>query len=264
MATVDCFAIGQHHALELAIVDQQIGHLAFKAHLAAEGDDLLAHGGYHAGEAEGADMRLAHVHDFRRSAGANELVHHLAGVELGVLDLAVELAVGEQAGTPLAELHVGFRGQDLLAPQCPGILGAAAHILAALQHDGFEPHLREQQRREQSTGAEAHDQRPLAQIGRRLSYRIVVGVRGRADIVVIGKARQDCRLIAGLQIDDVDEQNDAVLLAGIVAALEHGEVQQVGVADIQAFDNGLAQFIGGVIEGQRQFVDANHGGNPGR
>ncbi|MDT4871425.1 hypothetical protein FQZ97_1065520 [compost metagenome] len=93
-------------------------------------------------------MRLAHVHDFRRSAGANELVHHLAGVELGVLDLAVELAVGEQAGTTLAELHVGFRGQDLLAPQCPGILGAAAHILAALQHDWFEAHLREQQRRE--------------------------------------------------------------------------------------------------------------------
>ncbi|MNN20693.1 hypothetical protein D3C81_1339860 [compost metagenome] len=82
--------------------------------------------------------------------------------------------------------------------------------------------------------------------------------------MVIGKARQNCGLVADLQIDDIDEQNDAVFLAGIVAALEHGEVQQIGVADIQAFDDGLAQFIGGVIEGQRQFVDANHGGNPGR
>src|SRR5690606_40550640 len=39
MATADRFAIGQHHAFELAVGDQQIGHLAFEAHLAAEGDE---------------------------------------------------------------------------------------------------------------------------------------------------------------------------------------------------------------------------------
>ncbi|MNZ93165.1 hypothetical protein D3C78_1122220 [compost metagenome] len=97
-----------------------------------------------------------------------------------------------------------------------------------------------------------------------MSYRVVVGIRGWTNVVVIGKARQDRRLVAGFQIDDVDEQDDAVFLAGIVAALEHGEVQQIGVADLQAFDDGGAQFIGGVIEGQGEFVDANHGGNPGR
>ena len=256
--------LGQHHAFELAIVDHEIGHFALEAHFAAEGDDFLAHGRDHTGEPEGADVRLAHIHDLGRCAGTNELVHNLARVELGVLYLAVELAVGEQPGAALAELHVGFRRQDLLAPQRPGVLGTAAHILAALEHDGFEAHLCEQQRGEQSAGAEAHHQRALAQIGWRLAHRVVIGVWRWTHVVVIGKARQDGRLVAGLQIDDVDEQNDAVLLARIVAALEYGEIQQIGVADVQAFDDGLAQLIGGMIKGQGQLVDANHGGNPGR
>ncbi len=264
MATLDRLAAGQHYAFELAIVDHEIGHFALEAHFAAEGDNLLAHGRDHTGEPEGADVRLAHIHDLGRCAGTNELVHNLARVELGVLDLAVELAVGEQPGAALAELHVGFRRQDLLAPQRPGVLGTAAHILAALEHDGLEAHLCEQQRGEQSAGAEAHHQRSLAQIGWRLAYRVVIGVWRWTHVVVIGKTRQDRRLVAGLQIDDVDEQNDAVLLARIVAALEYGEIQQIGVADVQAFDDGLAQLIGGMIEGQGQLVDANHGGNPGR
>jgi len=83
-------------------------------------------------------------------------------------------------------------------------------------------------------------------------------------VQVIGEARQNRRLVARLQIDDVDEQDHAVLLARIVAAFEDGEVQQVGIGNAQAADDGLAQLIGGVIERQGQFVDANHGGNPGR
>jgi|GEM_PF-4971519 len=264
MAAAKCLAIGQHHAFELAIVDHEIGDPGLEAYLAAEGDDFLAHRGNHAGKAEGADMRLADVHDLFRRAGADEFVHHLAGVELRILDLAVELAVGEQAGTAFAELHVGFRRQGLLAPQRPGVLGAAAHILAALQHDGLEAHLCQQQRGEQPTGAEAYHQRPLGQIRWSLTDRVVAGIRRRAHVVVVGKARQDCRLVTNLDVEDVDEQDDAVLLARIVAALEHAEVQQVGVTDVQTLDDGLAQRIGGMIEGQGQFGDANHGSNPGR
>ena len=264
MAAGKGLAIGQYHALQLSIIDDQIGHLALEAYLATQGDDLLAHGGDHAGQAEGADVRFAHVHDFFRRAGADELVHHLAPVELRVLDLAVELAVGEQPRPALAELHVGFGRQGLLAPQRPGVLGAPAHILATLQHNRLEAHLRQQQRGEQTARAEADYQRPLGQAGRRLSHRVVVGVRCRANVLVIGQARQNRRLIAYFQIDDVDEQDHAVLLARIVAALEDGEVQQVCIGNTQALDDGLAQLIGGVIERQRQFVDANHGGNPGR
>ena len=154
------------HAFDLAVVDQQVRDLALEAHFAAERDDLRAHLLDDAGEAEGADVRLADVEDFLRRAGAHELVHHLAAVELRILDLAVELAVGEQARPALAELHVGFRRQDVLAPQRPGVLRAPAHVAAALQHDGLEAHLREQQRGEQAAGTEADDQRPFLQVRR--------------------------------------------------------------------------------------------------
>ena len=75
MAAAKCLAIGQHHAFELAILDHEIGDPGLEAYLAAEGDDFLAHRGNHAGKAEGADMRLADVHDlFRRAARTNSCI----------------------------------------------------------------------------------------------------------------------------------------------------------------------------------------------
>jgi hypothetical protein len=56
-----------------------------------------------------------------------------------VADLAPELAVAEGAGAAFAELHVRLGVQHFLAPQAPGVLGALAHGLAALQHDGRKP-----------------------------------------------------------------------------------------------------------------------------
>ncbi len=51
-----------------------------------------------------------------------------------------------------------------------------------------------------------------------------------------------------------------MLLTGVVAALEYGEIQQIGGFDPQPFEDRLAQGGRGTIEGQRQFGDANHGG----
>ena len=158
------FAALEHHALDLAVLDQQIGDLAFEAHFAAERDDLRAHLLDDAGETERADVRLADEQNFLRRTGAHELVHHLAAVEFRILDLAVELAVGEQARPTLAELHVGFGRQDILAPQRPGVLRAPPHVTAALEHDGLESHLRQQQRGKQSAGTETDDDRPLRQV----------------------------------------------------------------------------------------------------
>ena len=59
VATVELLAAFQHHPGKLAVIHQQVADALLEAHFAAEGLDLLAHGGDHAGQAEGADMRLA-------------------------------------------------------------------------------------------------------------------------------------------------------------------------------------------------------------
>jgi len=174
-------------------------------------------------------VRVRHVQDFGRRAGGDEFLHHLAAQVARVADLAVELAVGKGAGTAFAELHVAFRVELLLAPQAPGVLGAFAHGLAALQHDGLEPHLRQHQRRQHAAGAKAHHHRALTlklpKIGRGLRDEAVGHVRGRSDVRVLVKARQQGGLVdAGGQrdIDDVDRQQ--LGLARVEAAFEDGEL----------------------------------------
>ncbi len=194
VATVQRFAVGQHHAFDLAILDEQVGDLALEAHFTAQRDDLLAHRGHHAGQAKGADVRLAHEEDFCRRAGAHELVHHLAAVELRVLDLAVELAVGEQARAALAKLHIGFGRQRVLLPQRPGVAGATAHVAAAFQHDGLEAHLRQQQRREQAAGTKAHDQRTFLEQCWRLRHRVIGRVRRDAHLSIARRSAAAPRL----------------------------------------------------------------------
>ena len=53
------------------------------------------------------------------SSGApalHEFVQHFAAQMARILDLAVELAVGECARATFAELHIGFRVKHILAP----------------------------------------------------------------------------------------------------------------------------------------------------
>ena len=166
-------------------------------------------------------------------------MHHLAAVELRILDLAVELAVGEQARPALAELHVGFGREDVLAPQRPGVLRAPAHVAAAFEHDGLEAHLRQQQRGKQPAGTESDDEGPLGELRRRLGNRVIGGVGREADLAILREALEHRRLVGDLHIDDADEEDAGVLLARVVAALEQREFEQIRIADLQAFDDGL-------------------------
>src|ERR1700722_2404467 len=88
------------------VFQQQIFHPTVESNLTTESYDLLAHRRNHAREAKGTDVWLTDVHDLRRRSGAHKLMHYLAAVELGVLDLAIKLAVGKQPRAAFAELHV--------------------------------------------------------------------------------------------------------------------------------------------------------------
>ena len=264
------------------------GELVFKTDLAAQRHDLLAHGLDHLDQFEGADVWVRLVEDFGRRAGVDKLLHHLAANEARVFDLAVELAVGKQACAAFAILHIALRVEHLFAPQTPGVLGALAHRLAALQHNGLEPHLRQGQGGEQATRAQAHHHWAFGLMGRPVGGRDdrwrPAHVGGGDDVRVVGMALQQRGLLTGIgqrHVHDVDRQQ--IGLARIEAAFEHlqlansrwvdaqglcGQAGQRlhGVGRWQAVVVGFGRGVGGaaVFErhlGQRQFEfgDADHG-----
>ena len=64
-----------------------------------------------------------------------------------------------------------------------------AHVAAALEHDGFEAHLREQQRGKQPAGTETDDERAFGQRRRRLRDRVIRGV-GRDGPICRSRAKR--------------------------------------------------------------------------
>jgi len=265
MVRPDLLAVLQGDTADVAILDLDVGDVLLEADFAAQRHDVGTDLFDHADQAEGANVRFAHVQDLFGRAGLDEFGEHLAGQVARVADLAVELAVGKGARPTLAKLHVGLRVKHALAPQAPGVLGALTHFLAALQHDGTQAHLSQDQGGEDAAGAEAHHHRTqvigCTEIGGRVAHKLVRRVRRRANVRVTGHALEHMGFQLGrgqLAIDRVD-QHDGRLLARVVAALEHGEIQELGILDAQSGHHGRTQLVLGVVQGQTQFSDSQHG-----
>jgi len=118
----------------------------------------------------------------------------------------------------------------MFAPQAPGVLGALAHRLAALQHDGFEAHLRQSQRGEQAAGTQTHHHRALALVvrpaRRRLAGRVPGHVGCGLDVGLARVLRQQGGFLRGIgqrHVDDVDREQ--VGLARVEAAFEDVQVR---------------------------------------
>ncbi len=116
--------------------------------------------------------------------------------------------------------------------------------------------MRQQQPGEDPAGAKTHHDRPLDQTFRRLAHHFVADVRGRVDVTVIGKLEQQGGFTLYVQVDGVDEAQLRGFLAGVVAALEQGEIEQVITGDAQALHNGGPQVFFGMVDGQLEFGDS--------
>ncbi|MNF41832.1 hypothetical protein D3C84_228700 [compost metagenome] len=252
----DLFAVFQDHTVQLTLIDQQVGDLLLETDFTAQCLNFVTHGLDHAGQAEGADVRLADVEDFLRGAGLDEFGQDLAAMVLRVLDLAVQLAVGESPGTAFTELHVRFGVEHVLAPQAPGVLGALANFGAALENDRLEAHLCQQQAGKNAARAETDHYRAFAQALGGVADRLVADVRGLVDVAVFAELAQQCSFVAHAEVDGVDELQVGGFLARIVAALEEGELQQFIVGDPQALHDGWPQGFVRMIQGQFQFSDS--------
>ena len=181
---------------------------------------------------------------------------------LGVLDLAVQLAVAEQAGAAFAELHVRRRVQHLLAPQAPGVLGALAYRPAAFEHDRPEAHLRQRQPRQQPARARAHHDRPQTGPARgRRRDELVVGVRARPHIMVIGKLRQHLGLARHVHIDRIDQQ-DRTLLARVIAPPHDVKAAQRLGRDAQPRADGRRHRIVRMVERKGETGKTDHAARP--
>ena len=113
----------------------QPGQPVPKAHIAAQGDQLLADVLHRLAQHVGADVGLVGPAHVRRGPGLDQGVQHRS--DAGVVGAGGQLAVGEGAGAPLAELHVGGAGQLPGAPEVLHVLCALLHRAAPLQHDGL-------------------------------------------------------------------------------------------------------------------------------
>ena len=121
--------------------------------------------------------------------------------------------------------------EHALAPQAPGVLGALAHLLAALEDERAQAHLRQDQRGKDAAGPEADDHRARArrgvEVGRRMADEAVARVGRRANVRVALEAREQ-RLfvdpVGQFAIDRVREHHRA-LLARIPGAPEDREAR---------------------------------------
>ena len=93
-------------------------------------------------------------------AGRHQFLEHLADDCLRFAHLAIELAVGEGAGSTFSKLGIRFRVERLLSvPEAEGIAAALLHGLAALQQQGPQAHLGQQEGGEVAAGACPHHHR---------------------------------------------------------------------------------------------------------
>ena len=224
---------------------------------AAERFDLGADALDHRHQPECADVRLGLPQDLFGRTGGDELGQYLAALVARILDLAVELAVGKGAGAALAELDIGFGAKDAAPPQRPGVLGALAYDGAAFEYDRPEATLGEDQRRQQAAGTGADHHRPQGFVAARQRRRPIAEVGRRLDVVVVGEAGEHGRFVADLRVDGVDER-DRRALAGIGAAPEHVEANEVAGCDPEARHQCRRQCLWWVVERQFQFGDADH------
>ena len=72
------------------------------------------------------------------------------------------------------------------------------------------------------------------------------------------ETRQHRRFAPHLGVDRID-QHDRGLLARVVAALVDAEVEQVGIRNPKASQDGFAQGRFGMVQGEFEFVNTQHG-----
>ena len=79
------------------------------------------------------------------------------------------------------------------------------------------------------------------------SWRLIASVGCQTNMGVVGVPLQDVGFVSSGDIDDVDEADAFVSLAGIVATLENMEIDQRRGCETEALEDGSPKFIRSVL-----------------
>ncbi len=78
---------------------------------------------------------------------------------------------------------------------------------------------------------------------------------------VVAEFLEQRRFVAHLNVDGIDEVEISVFLARVVTALEHVEIDQFGIGDLQSLHDGRSTGLFGMVDGELEFGEAQHGGS---
>ena len=172
-----CLSVGSGGRRTPALVNRQVVDVGLELDLAPERFNLGTQLLDHTHQPERAHVGFADVKDFRRRPGCDQLLEHLASAVVFVLDLAMQFAIGESAGTTLAELDIRLGVQDAAPPEGEGVHRTQPHGFASLEHQGFETRLGQDQGREQPARAGANDHGARRHLLRCLGHEACIGRR---------------------------------------------------------------------------------------
>ena len=240
-------------AAHLAAPDPDAVQPVFEADVTAQGLELQTDGLDHRPEHVGAHVGLVGVAHVLWGAVLHQ--HVQDGGQPGVVGAGGELAVGEGAGSALAELDVGAGVQAAGGPETLHVGGAGIYIPAPLQHDGGNARPGQEEGGEEPGRAHAHHHRHGIGFARGGGKHIGLGdVEGH--VPVIDPSDQG-GLVSGVHVHGVDVV-DVLLFPG-VDGLAHRRQGPDGVgADTQAL-GGLLPQVGKVpFDGQGQVGNSYH------
>ena len=199
------------------------------------------------------DVRFGVVENFLLRTEAHELLKHPAAAL--VLRAGVELAVGKRACAALAELDVALGVQRSAAPEALDLFPAQRCGVAALEHEGPQPRLRQHEGGEHACRAEADDHGPL-RCG--AAGNMVDIWRLPRDLCAAAAAQHGPLAAAERDVHGVDPA-EVRLFAGVKGAAENVQRSDVRCADMQGLRRMIIQ-LGDVVRlRQDQVTNAKHG-----
>ena len=170
----DALAAFQLHPGKGIPFQQKFRNPAAKAHLTAQGDDLLSEALDYLQQHIRSHMGFGVIQNVLPGTKGNKLLQDPANS--GIADTGIQFSIRKGPRAALTELDIAFGVQSAVLPESRHLFMTGLRILAPLQNDGALPRLSQNQGGEHTRRAKADDHRPLFRF--RLFFRRPVTLRG--------------------------------------------------------------------------------------